>query len=89
MALGASARRLQAHIILQTLVLAGVGLIIGLGASLIMTRSLAALLFGVNAYDPASFFGTVIVLLAVATVAGYFPARRASQIDPIIALRSN
>jgi predicted permease len=89
MALGASARKLQAHIILQTLSLAGIGLIIGLGGSLIMTRSLAALLFGVNAYDPASFIGTVIVLVAVATIAGYFPARRASQIDPINALRAN
>ena len=89
MALGASARRLQAHIILQTLVLAGIGLIIGLGGSLIMTRSLAALLFGVNSYDPASFIGTVIVLIAVASIAGYFPARRASHIDPINALRSN
>jgi len=89
MALGASARNLQAHIILQTLILAGIGLIIGLGGSLIMTRSLAALLFGVNSYDPASFIGTVIVLVVVATIAGYFPARRASQIDPINALRSN
>jgi len=89
MALGASARKLQAHIILQTLSLAGIGLIIGLGGSLIMARSLAALLFGVNAYDPASFIGTVIVLVAVATIAGYFPARRASQIDPINALRAN
>ena len=89
MALGASARNLQAHIILQTLVLAGIGLIIGLAGSLIMTRSLAALLFGVNSYDPASFIGTVIVLVLVATIAGYFPARRASQIDPINALRSN
>ena len=89
MALGASARRLQAHIILQTLVLAGIGLIIGLGGSLIMTRSLASLLFGVNSYDPASFIGTVIVLIAVASIAGYFPARRASHIDPINALRSN
>lgn len=89
MALGASARNLQASIMLQTLRLAAVGLIIGLGGSLIMTRSLAALLFGVNSHDPASFIGTVVVLVAVAMVAGYLPARRASQIDPINALRSN
>lgn len=89
MALGASARSLQASIMLQTLRLAIVGLIIGLGGSWIMTRSLAALLFGVNSHDPASFIGTVVVLIGVAVMAGYFPARRASHIDPINALRAN
>jgi ABC-type antimicrobial peptide transport system permease subunit len=69
--------------------LTAIGLFIGLGGSLIMTRLLAALLFGVKSHDPASFIGTVAVLVAVAMVAGYFPARRASQIDPINALRSN
>jgi predicted permease len=89
MALGASARSLQARIMLQTLRLAGIGLLIGLAGSWIMTRSLAALLFGVNSHDPASFIGTMVVLVAVAAIAGYFPARRASQIDPINALRAN
>jgi len=89
MALGASARSLQVRIMFQTLRLASIGLLIGLGASAILTRSLRALLFGVNTYDPASFIGTVVVLVAVAATAGYFPARRASQIDPINALRSN
>jgi predicted permease len=88
MALGASATSLQRRIMFQTLRLASIGLLIGLGASLIMTRSLRALLFGVDAHDPASFIGTVIVLVAVAAVAGYFPARRASHIDPINALRA-
>jgi predicted permease len=89
MALGASARSLQLRIMFQTLRLAAIGLLIGLAAALIMTRSLRALLFGVNSHDPASFIGTVIVLVVVAAIAGYFPARRASQIDPINALRSN
>ncbi|HWF88815.1 MAG TPA: ABC transporter permease, partial [Pyrinomonadaceae bacterium] len=53
MALGASARSLQMRIIFQTLRLAGIGLVLGLGAAFIMTRSLRALLFGVNSYDPA------------------------------------
>jgi predicted permease len=88
-ALGASPGNLQARIILETLRLAAIGLIIGLCGSLILTRSLASLLFGVDSHDPASFIGTVVVLLVVATVAGYFPARRASHIDPITALRSN
>jgi len=89
MALGASARSLQVRIMFETLRLASIGLVIGLGAASIMTRSLRALLFGVNSYDPASFIGTIVVLVAVAALAGYFPARRASQIDPINALRSN
>ena len=88
-ALGASPGSLQRHILFETLRLAAIGLSIGLCGSLIVTRSLASLLFGVKSYDPASFTATVIVLVVVATVAGYFPARRASQIDPIRALRSN
>ena len=88
-ALGASPGRLQARIMLETLRLAAIGLGIGLCGSLILTRSLGSLLFGVKWHDPASFTGTVVVLVVVATVAGYLPARRASQIDPINALRSN
>jgi len=88
-ALGASPGSLQARIILETLRLAAVGLGIGLCGSLILTRSLSSLLFGVKWHDPASFTGTVVVLVVVAVIAGYLPARRASQIDPINALRSN
>ena len=88
-ALGASPGSLQARIMLETLRLAAIGLAIGLCGSLVLTRSLSSLLFGVNSYDPASFSVTVVVLAAVAAIAGYLPARRASQIDPIIALRSN
>jgi ABC-type antimicrobial peptide transport system permease subunit len=89
MALGESARNLQARIMLQTLRLAVVGLFIGLSVSWIMTRALSGLLFGVTSNDPLSFIGTVIILVVVAAAAGYFPARRASRIDPIAALRSN
>ena len=89
MALGESARNLQARIMLQTLRLAVIGLFIGLSVSWIMTRALSGLLFGVTANDPASFIGTVTILVVVAAAAGYFPARRASRIDPIAALRSN
>ena len=88
-ALGASPGSLQARIMRETLRLAAIGLGIGLCGSLIFTRSLASLLFGVNWHDPASFTGTVVVLLVVAAIAGYLPARRASHIDPIEALRSN
>jgi len=89
MALGESARSLQSRIILQTLRLAIIGLAIGMGGSWIMTRALSGLLFGVTSNDPASFVGTVTILIIVAAAAGYFPARRASRIDPIAALRSN
>jgi len=88
-ALGASPWSLQARIMLETLRLAAIGLAIGLCGSLILTRSLGSLLFGVKWHDPTSFTGSVIVLVVVATVAGYLPARRASQIDPINSLRAN
>jgi predicted permease len=89
MALGASARQLQTRIIFQTLCVAGLGMLLGLGASWILTRVLGGLLFGVAPTDPATFIGTVVILLMVAAVAGYFPARRASRIDPMTALRAN
>lgn len=89
MALGASAGDLQARIILQTLGLAGMGILIGLAASWILTRALNGLLFGVTPSDPVSFLGTLVILTVVAVIAGYFPARRASRIDPMVALRAN
>jgi ABC-type antimicrobial peptide transport system permease subunit len=89
MALGASAGDLQARIILQTLGLAGLGMLSGVAASLILTRALSGLLFGVTATDPATFLGMLAILTVVAIAAGYVPARRASRIDPMVALRAN
>ena len=89
MALGASARDLQARIILQTLGLATIGMLIGVTASWILTRALSKLLFGVTATDPVTFIGMLGILTMVAITAGYFPARRASRIDPMAALRAN
>ena len=88
MALGASARDVQARIIGQTLRLAVIGLVIGAGASLLLARSASGLLFGVTAGDPQTFVGMIGVLAIVALVAGYLPARRASRIDPMVALRA-
>jgi ABC-type antimicrobial peptide transport system permease subunit len=78
----------QARIIGQTLRLAVIGLVIGAGASSLLARSASGLLFGVTAGDPQTFVGMVAALAIVALVAGYLPARRASRIDPMVALRA-
>ena len=88
MALGASARDVQAGILGQTLRLALIGLVMGSGASLLLARSASGLLFGVTAGDPQTFAGMIGVLAIVALAAGYLPARRASRIDPMVALRA-
>jgi predicted permease len=89
MALGATAGDLQARIILQTLTLAAIGMLVGGAASWALARTLSGLLFGVTAGDPVTFLAMLAVLTAVAALAGYLPARRASHIDPIVALRAN
>ena len=89
MALGASSGALQRAILLQTLGLAACGLVLGTGASVLMTQALRGLLFGVTPNDPVTFVGMLIVLIGVAAAAGYLPARRASKIDPMIALRAD
>ena len=89
MALGASASRLQAGIIGQTLWLAAVGILIGAAASWVLARAMDGMLFGVTAGDPLTFLLMPVVLTLVAVIAGYLPARRASRIDPSIALRAN
>jgi putative ABC transport system permease protein len=78
----------QASSILQTLKLAAVGLLIGVAASWALGRLLSGLLFGVTATDPATFLSMLAVLTLVAALAGYIPARRASRIDPLTALRA-
>jgi len=87
MALGASAETLQRKILLQTLGLAGIGMVIGVVCSWTMSRALQGMLFGVTPTDPWTFLGMIVLLTAVAALAGYLPARRASRIDPMTALR--
>jgi ABC-type antimicrobial peptide transport system permease subunit len=88
MALGAAARDVQARIMLQTLGLAGLGMLIGIAASWLLARTLTGFLFGVTATDPMTYAGMALLLGAVAALAGYLPARRAARIDPITALRA-
>jgi predicted permease len=88
MALGASARAVQASIVGQTLRLAAAGLVLGAAASWLLARGVSGLLFGVTARDPRTFLAMAAVLALVALVAGYLPARRASRIDPMVALRA-
>ncbi|MGH9662416.1 MAG: FtsX-like permease family protein, partial [Bryobacteraceae bacterium] len=89
MALGARAGGLQARILRETLGLAALGMVLGTVASWVLARALSGFLFGVTAADPVTFLGMLGVLTAVAAVAGYIPALRASRIDPMAALRAN
>ena len=89
MALGASARDLQNRILLKTLGLATLGLALGMTASRALSSVLGSLLFGVTSGDPVTFIGMGTLLIAVAAIAGYVSARRASRIDPMVALRAS
>ena len=88
MALGASAGDLQTRILIETLGLAAIGMLLGGCASWALARTLSGLLFGVTPADPVTFLGMLLVLTTVAGIAGYLPARRASRIDPMVALRA-
>ena len=89
MALGASPGDLQRRILLGTFGLTALGLALGIAASRALSNMLGSLLFGVASSDPVTYAGVGALLLAVAAIAGYIPARRASRIDPMVALRSN
>ena len=89
MALGASASRVQRDVLAKTFRLAALGLVLGVSASLLVARGISALLFGVAPNDLLSFFSAFLMVTCVALLAGYLPARRASRIDPVVALRGN
>jgi predicted permease len=89
MALGASATDLQGRIVLRTLGLAAVGLAVGMAGARALSSALGSLLFGITSGDPVTFIEVGALLIAVAAVAGYIPAWRASRIDPMVALRSS
>jgi predicted permease len=88
LALGASPARVRRLVIGQTLVPVTVGLAVGLGASLALSRYLASLLYEVTARDAMTYLIVCAILLASALTAAYLPARRASRVDPVAALRA-
>jgi ABC-type antimicrobial peptide transport system permease subunit len=81
-ALGAKPRDVQRRIVGQGVALAGVGVVIGLVAAAVVTRLMASLLYEVQAVDPLTYAAVAAGLIAVAALASYVPARRASAVDP-------
>lgn len=89
MALGASAGRVQMGVLSKTLKLAAIGIAVGMGASLLVANLISSLLFGTTPTDPITFVAMIVLLGVVAALSGYLPARRASRINPMVALRNN
>jgi len=88
MALGAQPAGLQRMFLGYGLILASIGAAIGLAAAAGVTRLMKSLLFGVTALDPITYAAVAIVLIAAAALASYVPARRATTVDPVEALRT-
>jgi putative ABC transport system permease protein len=87
MALGAQSRDVLKLVVGEGMALAASGVVIGLLASVALTRLMKTMLFGVSATDPLTFGSIALLLTAVALLACYVPARRATKVDPMIALR--
>jgi predicted permease len=89
MALGATANRVQLGVISKTMRLALTGIALGTLASFVVAKAIASLLFATDPNDPPTFAATILMLSSIAILAGYIPARRASHVDPMTALRIN
>lgn len=87
MALGASPQKVRGMVVRQGMLLAGIGVVIGVGAALGLTRLMSGMIYGVKTWDPTTFVAVVVVLSGVSLLATYVPARRASRVDPMVSLR--
>ena len=87
-ALGAGQSSIFRLVVGQAMALVGISLAIGLAGAFAATRLLSTLLYGIGAWDPLTFGGIVVLIAVVAFLAAWLPARRASKVNPIIALRA-
>jgi len=87
MALGAQRTHVLGLILRQSLTLTAIGIALGLAGASVVTRSLRAMLFGLTPVDPGTFIGVAVLFVVVAMVAASIPARRATRVDPLIAIR--
>jgi ABC-type antimicrobial peptide transport system permease subunit len=87
MALGAHSGRVLAMVLRETALLAGIGVVIGVLAALGLTRYIRAMLYGIEPTDSLTLGGAMLLMLMVALVSGWWPARKASRLDPMVALR--
>jgi putative ABC transport system permease protein len=87
LALGAGPSQMRNMVMAQGMRLALIGVVVGLGAAFGLSRLMASLLYGVKFSDPLVFASVALTLTAVALLATYLPARRATRVDPLVALR--
>jgi ABC-type antimicrobial peptide transport system permease subunit len=87
MAMGARSRDIIRMVMSETMILVLIGTFIGLGAALAVTRLIASVFFGLTPSDPVTITVAILMMTAVAALAGYLPARRASKVDPLVALK--
>jgi putative ABC transport system permease protein len=88
LALGAPRRRVFALVLSQCVRITSLGIAIGIALALVVLKAMTGFLYGIEATDPATFAALSVLLLAVAMLACYVPARRAARVDPIVAMRA-